>query len=95
MGRIGGLLVLWLIVSMVGFTIEAASWLAIVGMLLFVATGVFGAIKATEHPSAQRGWDGPLTSESRRVRVGRRQPRRVRGAAGRGANHRRSDRTDN
>jgi uncharacterized membrane protein (Fun14 family) len=45
MGLIIGLLVLWLVLVIVGFTIKALLWLAIVGLVLFVATGVFGAIR--------------------------------------------------
>lgn len=59
MGRIGGLLVLWFMVAMVGFTSKSLFWLAIVGLLMFVATSVFGAIKA-EPPSLQGGRVGPL-----------------------------------
>ncbi|HEY3691686.1 MAG: hypothetical protein QOH09_1661 [Pseudonocardiales bacterium] len=45
MGLIIGLLVLWVVLVIVGFTIKALLWLAIVGIVLFVVTGVFGAIR--------------------------------------------------
>ena len=45
MGLILGLLVLWVVLVIVGFTIKALLWLAIVGIVLFVVTGVFGAIR--------------------------------------------------
>jgi hypothetical protein len=45
MGLIIGLLVLWVALVIIGFTIKALLWLAIVGLVLFVATGVFGAIR--------------------------------------------------
>lgn len=45
MGFIIGLLVLWLILSVVGFTVKGLIWLAIIGLVLFVATGIFGFIR--------------------------------------------------
>ena len=45
MGLILGLLVLWLVLVVVGFTIKALFWLAIVGLVLFVVTGIFGALR--------------------------------------------------
>lgn len=45
MGLILGLLVLWLVLVVVGFAVKALLWLAIVGLVLFVVTGVFGAIR--------------------------------------------------
>jgi hypothetical protein len=45
MGLILGLLVLWLVLVVVGFAIKALLWLAIVGLVLFVVTGVFGAMR--------------------------------------------------
>jgi hypothetical protein len=44
MGLIVGLLVLWLILVIVGFTVKTLLWLAIIGAVLFVITGVFGAM---------------------------------------------------
>ncbi|MGH3784190.1 MAG: hypothetical protein ACRDRO_27110 [Pseudonocardiaceae bacterium] len=45
MGLILGLLVLWVVLVVIGFTIKALLWLAIVGIVLFVVTGVLGAIR--------------------------------------------------
>ena len=45
MGLILGLLVLWLVLVVIGFTIKALLWLAIVGLVLFVVTGVVGALR--------------------------------------------------
>lgn len=45
MGLILGLLVLWLVLVVVGFAFKALLWLAIVGIALFVATGVLGALR--------------------------------------------------
>lgn len=42
MGLIIGLLVLWVILSILGFVIHGLFWLAIVGIVLFLATGAFG-----------------------------------------------------
>lgn len=44
-GLIIGLLVIWLVLVVVGFAVKALLWLAIVGIVLFIATGVFGAIR--------------------------------------------------
>ncbi|MBV8995755.1 MAG: hypothetical protein JO287_19110 [Pseudonocardiales bacterium] len=45
MGLIIGLLVLWLVLVIIGFTIKTLFWLAIVGLVFLVATAVFGAIR--------------------------------------------------
>ncbi|MCU1629790.1 MAG: cell wall anchor protein [Pseudonocardia sp.] len=45
MGLIVGLLVLWLIVAIIGFTVKSLLWLAIIGIVLFVATGIVGAVR--------------------------------------------------
>jgi hypothetical protein len=45
MGLIIGLLVLWVVLAVIGFAVKSLFWLAIVGIVLFVATGVFGAIR--------------------------------------------------
>lgn len=39
------LLVLWLAVSVLGFVIKGLFWLAIIGLVLFVATAAYGALK--------------------------------------------------
>lgn len=45
MGLIIALLVIWLAFVIVGFVIKALLWLAIVGIVLFIATGIYGAIR--------------------------------------------------
>lgn len=45
MGLILGLLVLWVVLVIIGFAVKALLWLAIVGIVLFVITGLFGAIR--------------------------------------------------
>ncbi|WP_309114618.1 hypothetical protein [Saccharothrix sp.] len=39
------LLVLWLILSIVGFALEGLMWLGIIGVVLFVGTATVGAIR--------------------------------------------------
>ncbi|MGH3673751.1 MAG: hypothetical protein ACRDSH_24490 [Pseudonocardiaceae bacterium] len=39
------LLVIWLAFVIIGFAVKALLWLAIVGIVLFIATGIFGAIR--------------------------------------------------
>jgi hypothetical protein len=36
------LLVIWLVLSFVGFLIEGLFWLAVIGLVLFAATAVWG-----------------------------------------------------
>ncbi len=40
-----GLLVVWLVLTVLGFAVHALLWLAIVGIVLFLATAVFGWIR--------------------------------------------------
>lgn len=42
---IGFLLVLWLVFVVVGFVAKGLLWLAIIGIVLFVATAVWGWVK--------------------------------------------------
>ena len=48
-GCMGGLLVfllvVWLVLAVLGFVIKGLFWLAILGIVLFVATGVWGFIR--------------------------------------------------
>ena len=37
------LLVIWLLISVLGFLIKGLIWLAIIGIVLFVVTGALGA----------------------------------------------------
>ncbi|MCE0459769.1 hypothetical protein [Curtobacterium flaccumfaciens] len=39
------LLALWLILSIVGFALKGLVWLAIIGIVLFLATAIFGALR--------------------------------------------------
>lgn len=43
---IGVLLVLWIAFAVVGFIFKALLWLAIVGLVLFAITAVYGGVKA-------------------------------------------------
>ena len=53
-GLILGLLVLWLVLVVVGFAVKTLFWLAIVGLVLFLATGVLGALRGRSGRSALR-----------------------------------------
>jgi hypothetical protein len=44
MGLIIGLLVIWLALVVIGFAVKALLWLAIVGIVFFIATCIFGLI---------------------------------------------------
>ncbi|HEV7908666.1 MAG TPA: hypothetical protein VGP03_11015 [Pseudonocardiaceae bacterium] len=44
-GIIATLLVIWLLLTILGFVIKGVFWLAVVGGLLFIATAAYGAIK--------------------------------------------------
>ncbi|MFK4084879.1 hypothetical protein ACI2LF_12255 [Kribbella sp. NPDC020789] len=39
------LLVLWIILAIVGFALDGLLWLAIVGIVLFLGTGLIGLIR--------------------------------------------------
>lgn len=39
------LLVAWVILSVVGFTFQGLLWLGVIGVVLFVGTGVLGLIR--------------------------------------------------
>lgn len=45
MGLIIVLLIIWLALVVIGFAVKTLLWLAIVGIVLFIATGIFGAIR--------------------------------------------------
>ncbi|WP_279323414.1 hypothetical protein [Actinomycetospora cinnamomea] len=38
-------MVIWLVLTVLGFVLEGLFWLAIVGILLFLATAAYGAVK--------------------------------------------------
>lgn len=39
------LLIIWLALSVLGFVLEGLFWLAVVGIILFVATAIYGAVR--------------------------------------------------
>lgn len=45
MGLIITLLAAWLVLSILGFVIKGLLWLAVVGLVLFVATAAWGWLK--------------------------------------------------
>jgi hypothetical protein len=45
MGLIITLLVIWLVLSVLGFVVKGLLWLAFIGLVLFVATAVWGWLK--------------------------------------------------
>jgi uncharacterized membrane protein (Fun14 family) len=46
MGLIIGLLILWLVLAIIGFFVKALFWLAVVGIIFFVLTAIFGVIRS-------------------------------------------------
>lgn len=44
---LGALIVLWLVVSVIGFVIKSLLWLAVVGLVLAAGTVVYGAVKGS------------------------------------------------
>ena len=45
MGLIITLLIIWLVLSILGFSVKGLLWLAIIGLVLLVATAVWGWVK--------------------------------------------------
>ncbi len=45
LGFIVALLFIWVILAVVGFTIKGLIWLAVIALVLFVITGIFGFIR--------------------------------------------------
>ena len=45
LGLIILLLVVWLVLAVLGFAIKGLFWLAIIGLVLFVITAIFGFIR--------------------------------------------------
>ena len=45
MGIIITLLIIWFVLSILGFVVKGLLWLAFIGLILFVATGVWGWLK--------------------------------------------------
>ncbi|MDQ1584322.1 MAG: hypothetical protein QOF36_2376 [Microbacteriaceae bacterium] len=46
------LLALWLILTIVGFAIKGLVWLALIGIILFLATSIIGWIRGAAHRRA-------------------------------------------
>ncbi|MBO1767697.1 hypothetical protein [Allobranchiibius sp. GilTou38] len=44
-GIVAVLLVIWLVFVVLGFVIKGLLWLALIGVVLFVATGVWGWLR--------------------------------------------------
>lgn len=51
---LGALVVLWLVVSVIGFVIKSLLWLAVVGLVLAAGTVVYGAVKGSDTPRLPR-----------------------------------------
>ncbi|MGN6272265.1 MAG: hypothetical protein ACTHMQ_04170 [Protaetiibacter sp.] len=62
------LLALWLILAVLGFAIEGLMWLAIIGIVLFVATGLIGIIRRVATGRRETCRAGPRTYERPRRR---------------------------
>lgn len=45
------LLIIWLVFSILGFVIEGLFWLAVLGIVLFVATAIVGAVRGRMNKS--------------------------------------------
>ena len=41
------LLIVWLVLAILGFVIKGLVWLAVIGIVLFLATAAYGAVKRT------------------------------------------------
>lgn len=50
LGIIALLLALWIACIVIGFTIKALLWLAVLGLICFVATAIFGAVHRFRRP---------------------------------------------
>lgn len=42
---LGILLLVWIVVAVLGFVIKGLVWLAIIGIVLFIATSIFGWVQ--------------------------------------------------
>ncbi|SDP18625.1 hypothetical protein SAMN04515671_3171 [Nakamurella panacisegetis] len=42
---LGVLLLVWIVVAVLGFVIKGLIWLAIIGIVLFLATSIFGWVR--------------------------------------------------
>lgn len=55
MGLIVALLVLWLALIIVGFVVKTLLWLGVIGVVLFIATGIYGAIRGRSSRGSVQG----------------------------------------
>lgn len=39
------LLAIWIVLSVIGFVVEGLFWLAVIGLILFVVTAIFGGVR--------------------------------------------------
>ena len=53
---LGLLLVIWLVVTVVGAVVKGLFWLAVVGLVFFVATAALGWNKRGNDKALPRGW---------------------------------------
>jgi hypothetical protein len=53
---LGLLLVIWLAITVIGAVVKGLFWLAVVGLLFFVATAALGWNKRDNNKALPRGW---------------------------------------
>jgi hypothetical protein len=53
---LGLLLVIWLAITVIGAVVKGLFWLAVVGLLFFVATAALGWNKRGNDKALPRGW---------------------------------------
>ena len=53
---LGLLLVIWLVVTVIGAVVKGLFWLAVVGLVFFVATAALGWNKRGNDRALPRGW---------------------------------------
>jgi len=53
---LGLLLVIWLVITFVGAVVKGLFWLAVVGLVFFVATAALGWNKRGNDKALPRGW---------------------------------------
>ena len=53
---LGLLLVIWLAITLIGAVVEGLFWLAVIGLLFFVATAALGWNKRGKDKALPRGW---------------------------------------
>jgi hypothetical protein len=51
---LGALVVLWLVVTVIGFVVKSLLWLAFVGLVLAAGTVVYGAVKGRSQKGLSR-----------------------------------------